>query len=422
MIYLRHHPNTQILVNAELGLREQDNNFDWFAFFEQYSEEQINQSINFIQNQKGQFNLSMDNYYQIPEVEFSPTQQRILDVVQAQINFLTTGEQQNDFRRFLVVQGKAGSGKSTVIKAIKSIVYNQFGENSCMVVAPTGSAASLIEAKTIHNSFKINIDNKLSSLNPQALNDLQENFYNCKFIIIDEMSLVGCTLFRKIDLRCRIAKSINEPFGGMFVILLGDLKQLPPVRDRPFYGTSYNNQYVNEGQALFRNFHASIILPTSFRQAPEEQEFRDILDRLADGATTLEDWRILNSRAFLNLNTNEKQQFHDSVHLFDTCAEANNYNYSRLSEFEAVYRVSAINNNRNAENASSRDAENLVNVLYLAIGCRVVLKKNLWTDTGLVNGALRTVTEIVVQRDNDEMPLFVNVRFDNYRGPTLNGE
>lgn len=75
----------------------------------------------------------------------------------------------------------------------------------------------------------------------------------------------------------------------MFLILFGDLKQLPPVKDCSFYGSGCDREYAVQGQALFKEISASVILPTSHRQAADQQTFRDLLDRLANGETTVED-------------------------------------------------------------------------------------------------------------------------------------
>lgn len=260
----------------------------------------------------------------------------------------------------------------------------------------------------------------LNELSVSELHQLQEKFRECRFLIVDEMSLVGRTILKKLDSRCRQIKSSNHlPFGGMFFILLGDMKQLPPVNDRPLYGNGYNNQYSDEGQNLFKNIESSIILTTSHRQNENQVAFRQLLDRLSDGEFTLEDFRLLNTR---NIDLLNERDFDDSIHLFDTNFKANEYNETKLRQFDHVCRIQSINNCSEAESASSKEAENLECVLYLAINCRVMLRKNLWIERGLVNGAIRTVRDIVFDPNGDPtIPLFVMVNFDNYSGPTISG-
>lgn len=378
MIYMRERPGSAIQDEAELGLREQDTNYNWADTYNNYD---IDFQINYIRNLRELNDNLNNNPVAMPQVNFSPHQQRVLDVLNAQIQYLRDGVERDDFRRSIVIQGKAGSGKSTLIQAIK-FRLDQEGIRY-RVCAPTGAAASLIEANTIHSVFKINIDQELRSLYRNEKNNFQEDFRGCKFLIIDEMSLVGCSLLRKIDLRCRTATGItNVEFGGMFILLFGDLKQLPPVRDRAFYGTNYNNAYVNEGQNAFNNIDSSIILPSSFRQAPEQQIFRNLLDRVADGLTNQEDLDNLNSRALPNLNQNEQNRFQNSIRLFGKCNDVHQFNMQNLRAFEHVYRIESINNCRTASMTKSSEAGNLEKILYLAIGSRVTLRRNLCTDAG----------------------------------------
>ena len=415
MIYMRLRPNDEQLQQAELGLREQDTTFDWTASYNNY--ENHNELMNFTSNLAAQFQQNEAEPV-MPNVQFSNEQTRVLEVIQAQIHFLRTNVQLENFRQSIIIQGKAGSGKTTLIQAIKAILYHELGRESYCVMAPTGTSASLLNARTIHSKLKINVDSIMRPLQPQILNVLQDELSGCFFVIIDEMSLIGCSLLRKIDLRLREIKGVDRNFGGCFLILLGDLKQLPPVLDRPLYGSGFNNLYSPAGQQLFRSIDSSINLPTSFRQAEDQRSFREMLDRLSDGATTVDDWRLINSRCITRLQNPE--QFNNCLRLFDTNCKVHELNDEKLRQFDHVYRVLSINNCRQAEKADSKTAENLEYVLYLAIGCRVMLRRNISTVFGLVNGSIRTVTDIVVQPNSDNMPLFVMIEFDNYTGPTIN--
>lgn len=346
---------------------------------------------------------------EMPNVQLSNEQRQVLDFVQNGIDFIQNNDQ-NQIIKSMIVQGKAGSGKSTLIKTIQALCHRTLGRNSYISLAQTGSAASLINGTTIHSKLMINVDKDLRTLSQRELSNLQQNLIDCYFVIIDEFSLIGCSLFKKIDIRLREAKmKMNEKFGGMFLLLLGDIKQLPPIKDRPFYGTGYNNlQHVEAGQQLYRSIESAVILSVSFRQNVRQQEFRDLLDRISNGEVTHNDWQTINSRRLSAINLNN---FSESVRLYDTNEKVYNYNKERLRLFQHVYLIRAINNCNEAARASSRIADNLENVIHLAIGSRVMLRRNLSIANGLTNGSLRTITDIVV-RENGEMPIFVMVNFD----------
>lgn len=382
-----------LISQTELGLREQDN-INWSESYLTY--ENPEDLRNFVRSSRSSSNDIIDQVQQ-PIVELSNEQQLVMDVIEAIIHFETTGVKLANYRESIIVQGCAGSGKSTLIRSIIFRLEQEqsFGQNSYFLMALTGSAASNINGATIHSTFSINVNKDLNTLSAQSLHILQDKFSNCKFLIIDEMSLLGCTVLGKLDLRCRSAKANNRPFGGMHLILLGDLKQLPPVLDRPLYGNGFDNAYSITGQFLYRQIDASIILPTSHRQ--NDVNFRELLGRLGDGNLTRSDWQQLNRRAIQHLDS---QNFSRCVRLFHTNQSASEYNLEKLRQFQSVLRVKAINNPPSAEDANTSSIHNLENVVFFAIGLRVMLRKNLWVAMGLVNGALRTVTDIVVSPGN----------------------
>ena len=108
----------------------------------------------------------------MPEVEFSEDQIKVLDVIDSQIEYLNNGHQRENFRRSIIIQGKAGSGKSTLIQAIKSKVCTNFNNKSIVIMAPTGAASSNINCQTIHSMLKISISRQLNILNQTKLSEL----------------------------------------------------------------------------------------------------------------------------------------------------------------------------------------------------------------------------------------------------------
>lgn len=124
-----------------------------------------------------------------------------------------------------------GSGKSFLIRGIRILVreYNR----RCVVAALTGKAANNISGVTLHSLLFLQTAGDLKGL---PLRTIQGTFSNSSFLIIDEYSMVGFRLLAQIDKRLRQATGrISEPFGGVSIILVGDILQLPPVGDKPLY-------------------------------------------------------------------------------------------------------------------------------------------------------------------------------------------
>ena len=135
--------------------------------------------------------------------------------------------------RSFFITGKAGTGKTTLLKEI----YNESkarGKN-IVVAAPTGVAAMNAGGQTIHSLFGLNTTvfvpgetggwyHRMDKVRVNVIKKLD-------ILIIDEISMVRCDVMDMIDLRLQHYKRNNKPFGGIQVILFGDLFQLPPVVD-----------------------------------------------------------------------------------------------------------------------------------------------------------------------------------------------
>jgi len=132
----------------------------------------------------------------------------------------------------LLIKGIAGSGKSYVIDAIRNEL-----QVKCQVLAYTGKASFNVNGVTLHSFLKLPIGTKrLTDLKGIALQQLHSNLENVDYLIIDEYSFVGQSLLGWIDSRCRQATGkAGKVFGGLSVILVGDIAQLPPVGDKPLH-------------------------------------------------------------------------------------------------------------------------------------------------------------------------------------------
>jgi ATP-dependent DNA helicase PIF1 len=193
-------------------------------------------------------------------------------------------------RQNLFVTGRAGTGKSTLLRVIKKAA-----RGNVVVLAPTGLAAINVGGQTIHSFFKFPLTViKAESIRPSRNAAL---FRNLDTLIIDEISMVRADLMEGIDRSLRVNRGrLHEPFGGVRVILIGDIHQLPPV-----VADSEVQQYLQDefGGVYFFNakvFHEwrpkYLELTKKFRQS--DAAFGEILDLVADGAVAEEQLEAFN--------------------------------------------------------------------------------------------------------------------------------
>lgn len=194
----------------------------------------------------------------------------------------------------IFVTGQAGTGKSTFVKCLRSI-----GLSNLVVVAPTGVAALNVHGTTIHSFFgfkpKVLTDKDISDT---PVNDVHKNL---QFLVIDEVSMVSPDIIDGISKFLKKAKkSKNRIFGGVRLILVGDLLQLEPVVNdqaeaRRWFFTKYKSPGFFEAEALSEIEIFCIKLEENFRQK-SDSHFLRILNEIRSGAVTAPSLRKLNTR------------------------------------------------------------------------------------------------------------------------------
>ena len=149
----------------------------------------------------------------------------------------------------------------------------------------------LVTHNQYYHSLGVTIDITALDQLPQNGNISQQAFSEVKYLIIDEMSMVGRKIFGQVDRRLRQAfpHHSQEVFGGCSCLLFGDFGQLPPVMDLPLYTTDSRSELSDQGRAAYQTFQQAVVLDQVMRQAgqdPEQVKFRDILLRLRDATVT----------------------------------------------------------------------------------------------------------------------------------------
>ncbi len=223
------------------------------------------------------------------------------------------------------VTGKAGTGKSTLLK--------YFRENTgkeVVVLAPTGVAALNVEGQTIHSFFKFNID--ITPAKVKKVSELQRELYeNVDAIVIDEVSMVRADLMDCVDKFLRLnGKKRSEPFGGVQMIFIGDLYQLPPVvasREKEVFQTHYASQYFFDSAAWKAIEVEFVELEKIYRQ--KDDKFIQLLNAVRNNSITDVQINQLNKR----LNPNFSPPAGDfCINLTTTNQMANEENQRQLAK------------------------------------------------------------------------------------------
>ena len=319
----------------------------------------------------------------------------------------------------MIVSGTAGTGKSYLIHCLRLLLQHQL-----RVAAPTGVAAFNVDGCTLHSLLSLPTKGDFKDLEGERLNKLQQSFTDIKYIIIDEMSMVGRKSLGQVDRRLRQAfpHRGQEVFGGCSCLLFGDFGQLPPVMDLPLYTTDSRSELSDQGRAAYQQFNQAVVLDQVMRQAGQDHEqvlFRDILLRLRDAKVTIADWKYLMMQTPTLVQ--DLSPFANALHLHPTVEAVVEHNVTQLrASNQPIATIKAVHTGANASKAPADDAGGLEAVICLARSARVMLTSNFWVDVGLVNGAMGTIHAICYRSGGPpDLPISVMVHFDNYSGPTL---
>lgn len=203
----------------------------------------------------------------------------------------------DDSSRFVFISGGAGTGKSQFIK----YVLDQNDPTICFV-APTGLAARNINGQTIHSCFSFKVAPYATHESLPAHEYLTEKFdflRRIRILVIDEISMVRSDMLDLISMALAIARKDSRPFGGVKIVAVGDLYQLPPIVDTKKYPKLEEHFCTPEDRLKFREwwrspwfFDAHIMrdmpieyveFTKQFRQTGRQREYADSLNVIRTG-------------------------------------------------------------------------------------------------------------------------------------------
>jgi len=300
----------------------------------------------------------------------------------------------------IFITGRAGTGKSTLLD-----YFRKNTQKNVVILAPTGVAALNVEGQTIHSFFSFRPDvtlDKIKRLHPLK----QKLIKNLEAIIIDEISMVRADLLDCVDRALRINRDFSDlPFGGLQMILIGDLYQLPPVvteNESPVFSLHYQSPYFFSARVFQdENFDLEFVeLEKVFRQ--KDADFLELLNAIRNRSVTEEELARLNARCLPDFIPEEDEFY---ITLTSTNEAADRLNEQRLSQLPAkAHRYEGIIEGQ-FDTASLPTAQNLT----LKEGAQVMLLSNdpygRW-----VNGTIGRVEEIIKV---PERPEVIMVRLQN---------
>ena len=296
---------------------------------------------------------------------------------EAALDFVRDGE------GHLFVTGRAGTGKSTLLRLIR----DEHREEA-VVVAPTGLAAVNVGGQTIHSFFgfpprMIRPDDIRRSRNGRIMRRM-------RFLIIDEVSMVRSDLMWAIDQSLRVNRGrTREPFGGARLILFGDLHQLPPVvrgaEEAQYLEETYGGPFFFSVPGLTEGPGTHLIeLNRVFRQT--DDTLVEVLNAIRDGNAGTQELEILNGRVRPIRKLSEGREF---VILTPTNEAANRINRAYLDALEGdEYGYEAGVVGEFNDKAQPTDA-----LLVLKEGAKVMMLRN-DADGRWVNGTIAEVAQL----------------------------
>ncbi|RZJ67951.1 MAG: helicase [Flavobacterium sp.] len=253
----------------------------------------------------------------------------------------------NQTNRSIFLTGKAGTGKTTLLREIIKTTHK-----NTVVVAPTGIAALNAGGVTIHSMFQLPFAGFIPDYTAPTFSDtvkfetrdsLRRHFRmnatkksvirNMELLIIDEVSMLRADLLDAMDFMLQSVRKKNAPFGGVQVLFIGDLLQLPPVIKNEEWNTLrkyYRGKFFFHSQVVQKNPPLYIELTKIYRQT--DDAFINILNNLRNNIVSREDIAVLNTFVKPDFNLRENPGF---ITLTTHNAKADAINFAALEVLDS---------------------------------------------------------------------------------------
>lgn len=300
----------------------------------------------------------------------------------------------------IFLTGNAGTGKSTILD-----IFRTNTKKKVAVIAPTGVAAVNVRGETIHSFFKIPPAVTPEMAKEEAKRRRETKIYQVlQCLIIDEISMVRADLLDSIDAFLRTVRKVKLPFGGVQLIMVGDLYQLPPVvskTEEEAINQAYSSPYFFSSQAfqaINQNLFPLKIIKLEKIHRQSDPVFIGILNRIRKNRADERDLEILNRQII-----SEGEVIDNYVILTAINAQADNINEARINQIPGTYKKYQAKVSGEFQLGHSSAQESVI----LKTGARVMLLNN-DPDGRWVNGTVGTVfslkdSSVLVKLDSGEL-------------------
>jgi hypothetical protein len=402
----------------------------------------------------------------LPPVEISQLtadQTRAYSIMNWHLDQTLLGKPQRPLR--MIMYGEGGTGKSRVIQTVTEAFLRKGVPYLLVKAAYTGIAASLVKGKTTHFVGQISF-NSAAIMSDETKAKLREIWRNASYMIIDEYSMLSKTFLAQLSQNIGIGvaqsgRTSDESFGGINVILCGDLHQFPPValsiKEALFHPTDPLDPVDSVlGSQIYREFSTVVILKEQHRTT--DPVWMDFLHHLRIGDVQDHHMRMLqkqvighpdapkvdfsqppwNDASFVTLRHAVREEWNsaairkwcsESKERLYICQAKDTYRGRTLSMVERYAVAARLQGQKRPKRQKRKD---LPAKIEIAIGMKVMVTSNVETDLDITNGARGTIVDIVLHPDEPEvvdgtivklkhLPSYILVKLSRTRASKLEG-
>ncbi|MBQ3925395.1 MAG: helix-turn-helix domain-containing protein [Bacteroidaceae bacterium] len=306
--------------------------------------------------------------------------------------------------------GKAGTGKTTFLRTLRERTPKRM-----VVLAPTGVAAINAQGQTIHSFFQLPFGpivpgmtfkerstyNKMSKEKKSLIKTLD-------LLVIDEISMVRCDVLDAVDQELRKHRDKNKPFGGVQLLLIGDLQQLAPVaqeKEWQLLSPYYTTPYFFGSKALQQVQYVTIELKHIYRQ--QDAAFIDILGKIRNHQVDTATMNALNARCVPDFEPPKEESW---IRLTTHNKMAQTYNDKQLAALPSKEVEFVAEIHKNFPESSYPADERLI----LKEGAQVMFIKNdPAPEKEYYNGKIGVVKGFAWDRETDERLIVVHCKEDD---------